>query len=268
MENIERVEEPISNFDEVITRLVSDHVKYHTIHFFKKTKVDTFVPVCTRVLVHLYGVFCVFTTGHVREFIDDFNYLYFQCDPNKYITCEETSRDSDDKVKTNPDIVYLKLAHDVVEQLLAFGQQFLPLDKILLYHTGYQTNQYAILGYPPELEEQVEENILPNGFLFSCAMADVQPYDPFIYKKDTHYILPYSNPINISGGTSAKRQVYDLRCSGLWYISVTEQKDKCEYDYYFIGITKEYYQHKRSQHIVANKIQSLIAQLQEDLSYE
>lgn len=268
MKNAERVEDVIPNYDEVITNLVTYHIRYHTIRFFKKTGVDTFVPEGTGVLVSLYGVFCVFTAGHVTENMDDHRYLYFRFGPNKYIPCTGTLRDSDDKIRIIlPDVTYVILDQNVVEQLLATGMRFLTLDKILLEHEGLQTYQYVMYGYPSDVVEDEESNLIPDGFYFINPLADDKPYDRYIYTKDTHYILRYSNPRYISTGAKTKtRQLYDTRGSGLWYISVTKEIDKYVYDYHLIGLMNEYYQHKRSQYIIANKISIITDQLRSDIS--
>lgn len=268
MKNIEISHTTIPYYDDVITDFVNDNIRYYTIQFFKKTRFDTFAPEGTGVLVFIYDEYCVFTANHVSGSINDQKNLYVQCGPDNYIPCSETVRNPDSKIKNKQSgATYLILEQEVVDQILAIGMRFLALDKILLDYEGLQSIQYAMYGYPTDFVKYGEGILKTSGFLFISSMADEVPYDKYNYTKETHYILPYTSPIDITAGSKTKsKQLYGMSGSGLWYISVSKEFDKYLYDFHLIGIMNEYYLHKKFQFIVGNKINIIINQLRADLN--
>jgi len=263
MKNIEISNFTIPYYDDVIIDFINNNIRFHTIPLFIKSGSTEFAPVGTGVLVFIYDVYCVFTSSHVTERMDDQKNLYFQCGQDNYIPCSETEDDPD--CKTNSKYLganHIILDQESIDQLLAIGMQFLTIDKILDNHDGLQSIQYAIFGYPTDLVEQQAQTTKTNGLLFISAMADEVPYDKYNYTKETHYIMPYTTPTDIGAGSKTKpKQLYGMSGSGLWYISVTHELDKNVYDYHLIGIMHEYYLHKKIQFIVGNKISVVTDQL-------
>jgi hypothetical protein len=267
MDNLEKIEGGIPGFDKIITGFIDNHIRYHTIQFFKKTGADTFAPEGTGVLVNISGVFCVFTASHVIENLEDKNHLYFRYGSEKYISSSGIIRVSDYKInKNHPDIAYINLEQEVTDELLANGLKFLNSDKVLAFHDGLQATQYAIYGFPTDFIKYVKGTMVTGGSLFIGPMANDNPFNHYDYNKETHYIMPYTNPRDIGTDEKTKiRQLYGMSGSGLWYISITKILDEYTYDYHLIGIMNEFKTHGKYQIIVGNKINLITDQLLIDI---
>ncbi|MBP6234858.1 MAG: hypothetical protein KA270_00905 [Saprospiraceae bacterium] len=268
MDNLVKLEGGIPGFDNIINGFIDNNIRYYTIQFFKKTGADTFAPEGTGVLVHIFNVFCVFTASHVIENLEDKNLLYFRYGPEKYISSSGIIRVSDYKIsKNHPDIAYIILEKEVIEQLGKIGLKFLKQNKVLPFHKGLQVTQYAIYGFPTDFVKIENDIMINGGNLFIGPMANDKPYTYYNYSKDTHFIMPYTNPRNISTNEKTEtRPIYGMSGSGLWFISVTKILDEYTYDYHLIGIMNEFKTHGKYQIIVGNKINLITDQLFADIS--
>jgi hypothetical protein len=268
MDNLEKIEGGIPGFDQIITGFIDGHIRYHTIQFFKKTGTYTFEPEGTGVLVNIFGLFCVFTASHVLESMSDDAPLYFRYGDNKYITCSGIMRESDFRTnKTSPDLAYLILLEEIVREILGVGMIFLDGSKLLSDHQAMQASQYAIYGFPTDFVKIENSIMITGGNLFIGTMANDKPYKHYNYSKDTHYIMPYTNPRDIATKEKTEtRPIYGMSGSGLWLISVTKILDEYAYDYHLIGIMNEFKTHGKYQIIVGNKINLIADKLLIDIS--
>jgi hypothetical protein len=261
-------EDQIPNINAIITGIINNNIRFHTIQLFRRSRSAVFAPEGTGILVDLHGVFCLFTSKHIVENSFDQNLIYFKLGPEEYILCTGNSEESETNIeKSNLYLAYIILDLSIAESLTDIGYKFLPNAKILTNHDPLETPQYAVAGFPKPINDQDQENTQTNGSYIIGPMAPANYYDNHIYTKDENFIMPYATQQKIMTGVKTKsKELYDFSGIGHWYISITKNQEKIEYNYHLIGIITELYIHKKHQFLITSKINLITDQLKTAIS--
>jgi len=240
---------------------LGEKIIHHTIQLLQKSSVEYgYSPFATGVLVQIRSNYFLFTAAHVfRDSYDRGNELFVVTDLG-IIPIQGISRDTDLKKDNDTDLGYFRL-DEPFAKLLAKSYLFLPASKMGDLVPDIPALQYLIVGYPAENIKIQEKTIITGAQIYLTTPVEQTIYDNANLDATKHYMFEYGQKTTdlLTGAVVPKLpKPNGISGCGVWFVSMSQKKDKIEYDYTLVGIMKGGSVH----HLRGTKIGVLVRDLQ------